>query len=196
MYWVFEITWYLILLKYNRFLTVKKWLRKSSRCLFCVCNTLGISVWTLIVSFSVSLAFRPCFYFSQYDILQPFSIPRVSDGDNSPFLLWSEIGVWLLQVCMHAVVVPSLTYNFFLFLFSSKKWRVWPKDASLHHPWSSSKHLTDLDLSQGESVSFAGCTCCTRYNSGMVIVGLHNLLWAVIDSYDALSQEVWELMLV
>lgn len=134
-------------------------------------------------------------FFSIYGILQPFSTP-VYWRDNSPFFWWSEIGVWLLQVCMHAVMVPNLTYYFFLFLFPSKKWRVWPKDASLHHPWSSSKHLTDLDLSQGESVSFAGCTCCTRYNSGMVIVGPYNLLWAVTDCYDALSPEVWKPILV
>lgn len=189
MYWVFEITWYLIHLKYNRFLRVKKWLRKSYIYIIFILRMqyfgylcMGANCHLFcITGFQAMLLF-----FSVYDILQSFSTARVSNGDNSPFFLWSEIGVGLLQICIHAVMVPNLTYNFFLFLFSSKKWRVWPKDASLHHPWSSSKHLTDLDLSQGESVSFAGCTYCTRCNSGMVIVGLHNLLWAVMDCYYAL----------
>lgn len=91
-------------------------------------------------------------------ILQWRSPSRFTDDNNSALFLWFEIEVWLRKPWMHAGPVLNLTYDFILFLFPIRKWRVWPKDVSLHHLWSLSKHLTDLDQSQGESVSFAGCT--------------------------------------
>lgn len=111
-------------------------------------------------------AFWSCSWFSYHVIFSPFG---VAEGNNVSFFPWSEVGVWLWPVCMHAVTVPNLTHYFILFLFPIRKWRVWLKDASLHHLWSLSKHSPDLDRPQGESVSFAGCTVLQFLNPKLEI---------------------------